>query len=60
MFSLIPNTQQALENMFIFSYTRPHFYSFKHISVQKKSYPLCQWRNKNAVLWRFKNVVFRR
>lgn len=36
MFSLIPNTQQALENMFIFSYTRPHFYSFKHISVQKK------------------------
>ncbi|AYQ25824.1 hypothetical protein AUF16_15255 [Enterococcus avium] len=20
----------------------------------------CQWRNKNAVLWRFKNVVFRR
>lgn len=40
MFSLIPNTQQALENVFIFSYTRPHFYSFKHISVQKKSYPL--------------------
>ena len=36
MFSLIPNTQQALENMFIFSYTRPYFYSFKHISVQKK------------------------
>ena len=21
---------------------------------------ICQWRNKNAVLWRFKNVVFRR
>ena len=23
-------------------------------------WPYCQWRNKNAVLWRFKNVVFRR
>lgn len=46
MFSLIPNTQQALENMFIFSYTRPHFYSFKHISVQK-SYPYTILYNKH-------------
>ena len=37
---------------------------YKISDISKKTglsaYTLCQWRNKNAVLWRFKNVVFRR
>lgn len=35
-------------------------YVNKTVAIDEHKNIICQWRNKNAVLWRFKNVVFRR